>query len=61
MNLDIKGVISNHETHKEIVESNGVNFHYLPMNKDSKKERILLIERIDKASKIKEIKEYTSY
>ena len=39
MNLDIKGVISNHETHKEIVESNGVNFHYLPMNKDSKKEQ----------------------
>ena len=39
MNLDIKGVISNHETHKEIVELNGVNFHYLPMNKDSKKEQ----------------------
>ena len=39
MNLDIKGVISNHETHKEFVESNGVIFHYLPIKKDSKKEQ----------------------
>tara|TARA_Y100001954_G_scaffold238856_1_gene309031 strand:+ start:2516 stop:3379 length:864 start_codon:yes stop_codon:yes gene_type:complete len=39
MNLEIKGVISNHITHKEIVESNGINFHYLPINKDSKKEQ----------------------
>ena len=39
MNIDIKGVISNHEIHKEIVESNGVNFHYLPINKDSKKDQ----------------------
>ena len=39
MNLDIKGVISNHETHKEIVESNGINFHYLPVNIDSKKDQ----------------------
>ena len=39
MNLDIKGVISNHETHKEIVESNGINFHYLPVNADSKKDQ----------------------
>tara|TARA_B100000941_G_scaffold256742_1_gene206240 strand:+ start:613 stop:1476 length:864 start_codon:yes stop_codon:yes gene_type:complete len=39
MNLDIKGVISNHETHKEIVESNGINFHYLPVNVDSKKDQ----------------------
>ena len=39
MNLEIKGVISNHLTHKEIVESNGINFHYLPINKDSKKEQ----------------------
>ena len=39
MNLDIKGVISNHEIHKEIVESNGINFYYLPINKDSKKDQ----------------------
>ena len=39
MNLDIKGVISNHNTHKELVESNGIKFYFLPVTKDSKKEQ----------------------
>ena len=39
MNLDIKGVVSNHKTHKELVESNGINFYYLPVNKDRKKDQ----------------------
>ena len=37
MNLDIKGVISNHETHKEFVESNGIKFSLFTCKKRFKK------------------------
>ncbi len=36
MPIDIVGVISNHEDFREIVEFNGINFHYLPINKSNK-------------------------
>ena len=32
LNLDIKGVISNHNIHKDLIQSNGVDFFYLPIN-----------------------------
>ena len=36
LNLDIKGVISNHNTHKELIESNGIDFFYLPIKENNK-------------------------
>ena len=37
LNLDIKGVISNHNTHKDLINSNGVDFFYLPVNEKNKR------------------------
>ena len=37
LNLDIKGVISNHNTHKDLINSNGVDFFYLPINEKNKR------------------------
>ena len=36
LNLDIKGVISNHNIHKELIESNGIDFFYLPIKENNK-------------------------
>ena len=36
LNLDIKGVISNHNTHKDLIHSNGMEFFYLPINEKNK-------------------------
>ena len=36
LNLDIKGVISNHNTHKEFIESKGIDFFYLPIKENNK-------------------------
>ena len=38
MPIDIVGVVSNHETFREIVEFNGYKFHYLPI-KDNKQKQ----------------------
>lgn len=38
LDTDIVAVISNHENAREIVESYGIPFHYLPANKDIRKE-----------------------
>ena len=37
LNLDIKGVISNHNIHKDLIQSNGVDFFYLPINEKNKR------------------------
>ena len=37
--IDIKAVISNHETSKDLVEWNTIPFHYLPVNSDNKEEQ----------------------
>ncbi|EJP73964.1 MAG: formyltetrahydrofolate deformylase [SAR86 cluster bacterium SAR86B] len=37
MPIDIVGVVSNHETFKEIVEFNGYQFHHLPIINNDKK------------------------
>jgi formyltetrahydrofolate deformylase len=37
LNLDIKGVISNHNEHKELIESNGIDFFYLPIKENNKR------------------------
>ena len=34
MPIEIVGVVSNHETYREIVEFNGIKFHYLPIGSD---------------------------
>ena len=34
--MDIKAVISNHNTHKELIESNGIDFFYLPIKENNK-------------------------
>tara|TARA_Y100001936_G_scaffold131709_1_gene128749 strand:- start:189 stop:1052 length:864 start_codon:yes stop_codon:yes gene_type:complete len=39
LNLDIRGVISNHNDNKELVESNGIDFFYLPIDNNSKKDQ----------------------
>jgi len=36
INISIKGVISNHEIHKKTVEQKGIDFYYLPVNKENK-------------------------
>ncbi|MBM7608534.1 formyltetrahydrofolate deformylase [Lysinibacillus composti] len=51
LDTDIAVVISNHEDAREIVESYGIPFHYLPANKDIRKEveakQIRLMEEYD--------------
>ena len=44
--IDIKGVISNHETSKDIVEWNNIPFHYLPISPDTKSEQEQLFKEI---------------
>ena len=39
LNLDIRGVISNHNDHRELVESNGVDYFYLPIKNNSKNDQ----------------------
>lgn len=36
LNIDIVGVVSNHEDARELVESRGLSFHHLPITKDNK-------------------------
>jgi formyltetrahydrofolate deformylase len=36
LNIEITGVVSNHETNRQLVEDRGLAFHYLPISKDTK-------------------------
>lgn len=51
LDTDIVVVISNHETAREMVEALGIPFHYIPANKDIRKEveaeQIRLMEQYD--------------
>ncbi len=39
LNIDICGVVSNHETSRQLVEERGLSFHYLPMTPENKSEQ----------------------
>ncbi|GJL85624.1 MAG: formyltetrahydrofolate deformylase [Micavibrio sp.] len=39
LNIDIVGVVSNHETCRSLVEERGIAFHHLPVTKDNKKDQ----------------------
>ncbi|MAI61934.1 MAG: formyltetrahydrofolate deformylase [Micavibrio sp. TMED27] len=39
LNIDIVGVVSNHETARELVEGRGLDFHYLPVTPETKVEQ----------------------
>lgn len=53
LEMDIVGVVSNHEATRELSEFNGVPFHHLPVNKDTKSEqeaallKLIEDERVD--------------
>lgn len=51
LNIDITGIVSNHETHRTLVEERGLPFHHLPVDTDNKaqQEKALtaLIEKQD--------------
>lgn len=36
LNIDITGVVSNHETSRRLVEERGLDFHYMPITPDTK-------------------------
>ena len=36
LKLDIVGVVSNHETARELVEREGLSYHHVPITKDTK-------------------------
>ncbi|MBA4724171.1 MAG: formyltetrahydrofolate deformylase [Gammaproteobacteria bacterium] len=44
MPIEIVGVVSNHETYREIVEFNGIKFHYLPIGSDKNSKEMQEIE-----------------
>ena len=52
LNIDITGVASNHETHKELVTERGIPFHYLPITKDTKPDQEAQISEIIKAEDV---------
>ncbi len=39
LNIDITGVVSNHETSRRLVEERGLDFHYLPITPETKAEQ----------------------
>ena len=49
LNIDIKGIVSNHETSRKLVEERGLNFHLLPTGDKQAQEKKLqqLIEDTD--------------
>ncbi len=36
LNIEITGIVSNHEDHRTLVEERGLSFHHLPINADNK-------------------------
>ena len=52
LNIDIAGVASNHETHKDLVTERGIPFHYLPITKDTKPEQEAQITQIIKSENV---------
>ncbi len=52
LRCDLRGVVSNHEDLREMVEREGVAFHHVPVAKDGKDEAFAAIERILDAEKV---------
>jgi len=50
LNIDIVGVVSNHETHKAEIESRGYVFHHIPVTKSTKPEAEARLRKIAQAS-----------
>ena len=50
INISIKGIISNHEIHKKSVEQKGIDFYYLPINKEDKQSQEKEILKIYKST-----------
>jgi formyltetrahydrofolate deformylase len=48
LHIEITGVVSNHKDTRELVESHGLNFHYLPITKDTKAEQESEVRKIIK-------------
>lgn len=48
LNIDITGIISNHDNNRKLVEERGLPFHHLPITKDSKAEQEAEIREIIK-------------
>ena len=44
--IDIKAVISNHETSKDLVEWNNIPFHFLPVTSDTKEDQEKVFKKI---------------
>ncbi len=38
LNIEITGVVSNHETNRQLVEDRGLSFHYLPIDNEADKQ-----------------------
>lgn len=51
LNIDIVGVVSNHNTNKKFVEERGLLYHHLPITPDTKKEQENQIRTIIKETK----------
>lgn len=51
LNIDIVGVVSNHETCRELVEERGLEFHHLPVSANTKAAQEQQIQTIIKNSK----------
>lgn len=48
LNIDITGVVSNHDNNRKLVEERGLPFHHLPISKDTKAEQEDQIRQIIK-------------
>lgn len=51
LNIDIPAIVSNHETHRDLAEREGIPFHYIPITKATKPEAEAalrqLVEKLD--------------
>ena len=48
LNIEIVGIVSNHETNRRLVEERGLEFHHLPITPETKSEQETQIEQIIK-------------
>ncbi len=46
LNIDVRGVVSNHETNRGLVEDRGIPFHYLPVSAETKKAQEEALDKI---------------
>jgi formyltetrahydrofolate deformylase len=46
LNIEITGIVSNHETCRSLAEDHGIPFHHLPITKDNKQEQEATLSKI---------------